>query len=110
MSVLIPDFSVSKMGSRASQRAKLLYDCIDRHDLYVGYAEPGSRSKMNVTFHLKDDSLTSKLVEQSAKMGISGIAGYRSLGGLRVSIYNAVPLAWVEKLVEFLDQFAISNK
>jgi phosphoserine aminotransferase len=101
---------VATISERAEQRATLLYDCIDRNDLYVGYADKNSRSKMNVTFHLKNDSLTAQLIEEAGKLGISGLAGYRTMGGLRVSLYNAVPVAWVKSLVEFLDQFASKHR
>ena len=101
---------VAQMSIRANQRAKLLYDCIDRNELYVGYAEENSRSSMNVTLHLKKDSLTAKLIQEASNRGISGLSGYRTMGGLRISLYNAAPVAWVEALVEFLEQFAIEHQ
>jgi phosphoserine aminotransferase len=101
---------VEAMEELANKRAKLLYDCIDRHDLYVGYANKESRSKMNVTLNLTKDELTGQLIEEAGKLNISGIAGYRTMGGLRISLYNACPVEWVEKLVEFMDQFAIKHK
>jgi phosphoserine aminotransferase len=97
---------VKAMETLAEKRAKLVYDCIDRHELYVGYANKQSRSWMNVTLHLKDDSRINPFLEAAKKRELSGLAGYRSLGGLRFSLYNACTIEAVEKLVEFMDEFA----
>jgi len=97
---------ISEMSRRAEARAALLYSCIDRHPLYRGYADPESRSEMNVTFHLATPDRTEALIAEAEKRGLKTIKGYRTLGGIRVSLYNAMPLEGVQELVSFLDEFA----
>jgi phosphoserine aminotransferase len=97
---------VAEMERRAHERAQLLYDCLDRHEVFVPFAAPDSRSLMNITFHLKDPALTEQLISKAEECGISGIKGYRTMGGLRVSMYNAMPLDSVRALVDFLETFA----
>ncbi len=97
---------VSAMQKLAETRSKLLYDCIDRNPEYTGYVQREDRSQMNVTFHLRDDARTAEFIEKADARGLNGIAGYRTMGGMRVSIYNAFPVAGVEELVRFMDEFA----
>ena len=65
---------------------------------------------MNVTFRLPSDELTDKFVKGAKELGLSDLKGHRSVGGIRASIYNAMPVAGVEKLREFMDEFAAANK
>ncbi|TXT55111.1 MAG: Phosphoserine aminotransferase [Candidatus Thorarchaeota archaeon] len=88
------------------EKAKLLYDVIDRSNgFYRGHARPDSRSLMNVTFTLESDELEAKMVAEGAKRDLIGLKGHRSIGGMRASIYNAMPLEGVEKLAEFMKEF-----
>lgn len=87
------------------EKAALLYDEIDRDDFYYGTAEPASRSLMNVTFRLKEESLEKAFLEESKKADMSGLKGHRSVGGFRASIYNACPKEGVEALVSFMQEF-----
>ena len=92
------------------KKAKLLYDFLDNSDgYYIGAAEKDSRSKMNVTFTFKNRDLESKAIEEAKTHGLIGIKGHRSVGGMRASIYNAVPYEGVEALVKFLDNFKKNN-
>ncbi len=92
------------------EKAKLLYDTIDEmSDFYVGVVDKNSRSLMNVTFRIKDESLEAKFVEEAKENNIIGIKGHRSVGGLRASIYNAMPIKGVKALVEFMKEFARKN-
>ncbi len=92
------------------EKAKLLYDAIDEmSDFYVGVVEKNSRSLMNVTFRIRNESLEAKFVEEAKKNDIIGIKGHRSVGGLRASIYNAMPIEGVKTLVDFMKNFAIKN-
>ena len=97
---------LAAMGEANAKKAALLYDAIDSSDgFYRGHAEKGSRSRMNVTFRLPSESLEADFVAQAKERGLSGIKGHRSVGGMRASIYNAMPLAGVEKLAAFMEEF-----
>lgn len=88
------------------QKAGLLYDLFDSSDFYNGTAETASRSIMNVPFRLPSEELEKKLIANATAAGFAGLKGHRSVGGLRASIYNALPLEGVEKLVDYLKDFA----
>jgi phosphoserine aminotransferase len=87
------------------EKAKLLYDTIDRSGFYRGTAEKDSRSLMNVTFRLPTEELEAKFVAEAQKAGLGGLKGHRSVGGCRASIYNATGLDAMEALVEFMTDF-----
>ena len=91
------------MEKRNVEKAGLLYDFLDRSKLFKGCAEKGSRSIMNVTFVTGDKDLDAKFVKEAADAGFVNLKGHRSVGGMRASIYNAMPRAGVEKLVEFME-------
>jgi phosphoserine aminotransferase len=94
----------------AAAKAALLYDAIDASDgFYAGHAEPGSRSIVNVTFRLPRDELDARFVAQAAERGLAGLKGHRSVGGIRASIYNAMPTEGVEELAGFMAAFASSR-
>lgn len=94
------------MARLNQQKADLIYGVLDdRADVYVGHAQRDSRSQMNVTFKLRDEDRTSALLAAATERGIVGLKGHRSVGGLRASIYNAVPLEDVEVLVDLLKTF-----
>ncbi len=87
-------------------RAGLLYGALDElSDYYRAPVEKGSRSRMNVVFRLPSEDLEKQFVAEAAKQNMVGLAGHRSTGGIRASLYNAVPLEWVEKLVAFMRAF-----
>lgn len=101
---------VTQIEKMNEQKAALLYETIDQSDgFYTGHAEKDSRSLMNVTFTLKNDDLTSSFLQEAAESGFIGLPGHRSVGGCRASIYNAVPLEHVEKLVNFMSEFRRRN-
>ncbi|HWB12384.1 MAG TPA: 3-phosphoserine/phosphohydroxythreonine transaminase [Pirellulales bacterium] len=88
-------------------KAKLLYDVIDEsRGFYRGHAQPDGRSLMNVTFRLPDDDTQSEFLKQAKSRGLVELKGHRSVGGIRASIYNAMPIEGVEKLRDFMRQFA----
>jgi phosphoserine aminotransferase len=98
------------MEERNREKAKLLYDVIDTHgDFYKGHAQPDCRSMMNVTFTLPDDQLQAKFVSQAAQHDLATLKGHRSVGGIRASIYNAMPREGVESLASFMKDFASKN-
>ncbi len=101
---------LDKMRQRNHYKASLLYDAIDASGgFYTGHAQPDCRSQMNVTYRLPSDELTEKFVKGAKEQGLSDLKGHRSVGGIRASIYNAMPVAGVEKLRQFMDEFAKSN-
>jgi len=87
------------------QKAALLYGLIDGSAFYSGVAHPDHRSTMNVTFRLPSEELEQRFVSEAEAAGLYALAGHRSVGGIRASIYNPMPLAGVETLVEFMRSF-----
>ena len=98
------------MKQRNIEKANILYDYLDSQDFYIAPALKDSRSIMNVTFKTKDPALDEKFVALAKENNIVNIKGHRSVGGMRASIYNAMPKAGVEALVEFMKKFAEENK
>jgi phosphoserine aminotransferase len=90
-------------------KSEALYELLDRSDFYRSPVSPGSRSKMNIVFRLPSEDLEAKFIKEAAQNGMSGLKGHRSVGGIRASIYNAMPLAGVEKLIDFMIQFEKDN-
>jgi phosphoserine aminotransferase len=98
------------MGDRTQRKAKLLYDAIERHaGFYRAPVEKESRSAMNVVFRLPSEELEKRFVAEAKTAQMIGLKGHRSVGGIRVSLYNGVEPAWVETLVGFMDEFARTN-
>ena len=91
------------------KKANLLYDYLDSQDYYIAPVKKDSRSMMNVTFVTGDADLDKKFATEAAKAGLKNLKGHRSVGGMRASIYNAMPYAGVEKLVAFMKDFAAAN-
>ena len=91
------------------RKAAMLYDCIDNSKLFTCAAEKGSRSDMNVTFRSASEELDAKFVAEATAAGFTNLKGHRSVGGMRASIYNAMPVEGVEKLVDFIKAFDKNN-
>lgn len=101
---------LSAMAAHNQQKAALVYAAIDAApEFYRGHAEPGSRSLMNLTFRLPSEELTDKFVKQAKAHGMDGLKGYRTVGGIRASMYNAFPLAGARVLSDFMADFARKN-
>jgi phosphoserine aminotransferase len=101
---------VSWIEKRNRDKAKMLYDVIDGSGgFYKGHADTDSRSLMNVTFRLPTEELEQKCVAEGLQNGLIGLKGHRSVGGMRASIYNAMPVEGVQKLCEFLKEFQEKN-
>ena len=102
---------VEKVEETNSQKANAIYQAIDESEgFYNGHAEKESRSNMNITFTLPSDELTKLFLQESRDAGFVGLAGHRSIGGCRASIYNAVPLEHCLKLSEFMYNFKNKHK
>ena len=92
-----------------ARKADKLYAEIDRTGFYRAHAQPGSRSRMNVTFRLPGEELEKRFAKEATAAGLDGLKGHRSVGGLRASIYNAFPEAGVDALVSFMREFEKRN-
>ena len=97
------------MAERNRAKAELLYGAIDGSGFYSNPVDPDARSWMNVPFLVPDGALEKPFVAQAAEAGLSGLAGHRSVGGMRASIYNAMPLEGVQALVDFMTEFERKN-
>ena len=97
---------VAAMESRAIEKSSLLYAAIDANDLYVNRIAPRSRSRMNVPFWLRDESLNDAFLAGAKERGLLALKGHKSVGGMRASLYNAVPVEGVQALVSWLNEFA----
>ncbi len=97
------------MKKMNEEKAKILYDYLDNQDYYIAPVKPESRSMMNVTFVTGNPDLDKKFAKEAAEAGLKNLKGHRSVGGMRASIYNAMPREGVEKLVEFMADFAKKN-
>ncbi|MBK8698645.1 MAG: 3-phosphoserine/phosphohydroxythreonine transaminase [Saprospiraceae bacterium] len=93
------------MAQRNEAKARLIYDEIDRNQLFYGHAVPEDRSQMNVCFRLHDESLEAEFLKRCAEKGLDGLKGHRSVGGFRASIYNAMDLEGIQKLVDLMQDF-----
>ena len=91
------------------EKAAILYDYLDQSKLFNGTAKKGFRSLMNVPFVTGNPELDAKFIAEAKAAGIENIKGHRSVGGMRASIYNAMPKAGVEALVQFMDKFEREN-
>lgn len=92
------------------EKAKILYDFLDQSKMFTSSVEKKYRSIMNVTFTTSSDELNAKFVAEAEKEGLCALKGHRSVGGMRASIYNAMPIEGVKKLVEFMERFEKNNK
>ncbi len=107
---ILAEGGVAALEARNAAKAALLYGAIDGSGgFYRGCADAASRSHMNVTFRLPSAALEARFVEEAAAEGLDGLAGHRSFGGVRASIYNAMPLAGCEALASFMRDFARSR-
>ena len=100
---------LAAMERENEEKAKLLYDAIDKSDFYRGHADADARSMMNVTFRLPSEELEKKFATEATAQGLDGLKGHRSVGGIRASIYNAFPREGVEVLVSFMKDFESKN-
>ncbi|MBQ8742438.1 MAG: 3-phosphoserine/phosphohydroxythreonine transaminase [Clostridia bacterium] len=97
------------MKEKNVKKAALLYDYLDSQDYYIAPVQKDSRSMMNVTFVTGVEEIDKKFPKEAAAAGLVNLKGHRSVGGMRASIYNAMPIEGVEALVEFMKKFAAEN-
>jgi phosphoserine aminotransferase len=106
---LIKTGGLEAIGTVNARKAGKLYAEIDRSGFYRAHAQPGSRSRMNVTFRLPSEDLEKRFAKEATAAGLDGLKGHRSVGGMRASIYNAFPEAGVDALVQFMQEFEKRN-
>lgn len=98
------------MKAKNEKKAKILYDYLDQSEMFKGTVVKEARSLMNVPFVTGDKDLDAKFVKEATEAGFVNLKGHRTVGGMRASIYNAMPIEGVEKLVEFMKKFEAENK
>ncbi|MBQ5890765.1 MAG: 3-phosphoserine/phosphohydroxythreonine transaminase [Clostridia bacterium] len=101
---------LEKMKELNEKKARLLYDFLDSSEMFRGTVVAEDRSLMNVPFVTGNDELDAKFVKEATAAGFVNLKGHRSVGGMRASIYNAMPIEGVEKLVDFMKAFEAANK
>lgn len=100
---------IDAMDKLNEKKCRILYDYLDSSKLFKPVARKDSRSRMNVTFRTGNEELDAKFVKEASALGMSNLKGHRATGGMRASIYNAMPIEGVEKLVEFMAKFEAEN-
>lgn len=98
------------MKERNEQKAKILYDYLDQSAMFRGTVAPKDRSLMNIPFVTGDADLDAKFIAEASAAGFKNLKGHRTVGGMRASLYNAMPQEGVVKLVEFMDAFEKNNR
>jgi phosphoserine aminotransferase len=101
---------LEEMKKHNEKKAGVLYDYLDQSEMFKGTVVKEDRSLMNVPFVTGNDELDAKFVKEAKAAGFENLKGHRSVGGMRASIYNAMPIEGVEKLVEFMKNFEAENK
>jgi phosphoserine aminotransferase len=102
---LLAQGGVAAIEARNIAKAKLLYDCLDRSEFYLSPVRREDRSRMNVPFKLSDASLDEVFLQGAKERGMVQLKGHRAVGGMRASIYNAMPIEGVQTLVGYLEHF-----
>ena len=97
------------MKERNEKKAKVLYDFLDESKLFKGTVVKEDRSLMNVPFVTGDADLDAKFVKEAKEAGFENLKGHRTVGGMRASIYNAMPAEGIDKLVDFMEKFRKEN-
>ena len=97
------------MKEHNEKKAKILYDFLDQSKLFKGTVVPKDRSLMNVPFVTGDEALDAKFVAEAKEAGFENLKGHRTVGGMRASIYNAMPIEGVQALVDFMKKFEEAN-
>ena len=106
---ILKDGGISAIEKNNIEKAQKLYDCIDASNMFSCPVEKEDRSRMNVIFVTGNADLDKKFVSEAKGQGLYNLAGYRTLGGMRASIYNAMPMEGIDTLVEFMKQFEKAN-
>ena len=98
-----------EMGKRSKERAELLYDTLDNLPLFKTNIAKEDRSEMNAVFFIEDETLQNLFLDECKQAGFIGVKGYRTVGGVRVSMYNALPLSSVVAMTDLMKAFALKH-
>jgi len=109
MKWILDQGGIDKVEAVNKKKADLIYKTLDGTDFFKATADSKSRSIMNITFRLPSEDLEKKFIADATAAGMAGLKGHRSVGGVRASIYNAMPLEGVESLVDFMQIFEKQN-
>jgi phosphoserine aminotransferase len=101
---------VKEMEKINDRKAAIIYDVLDSSSFYRGTVQKDSRSRMNIPFRLPTEELEAEFLSQANKSNLKGLKGHRSVGGMRASIYNAMPMEGVQKLADFMADFEKAHK
>jgi phosphoserine aminotransferase len=102
---IIKQGGLETLHKRNVEKAQIVYDVLDRSKFYTGHARPDSRSLMNVTFRTPDVKLDELFVAEALKNGMDNLKGHRATGGMRASMYNAMPREGCKALADFMREF-----
>jgi phosphoserine aminotransferase len=102
---LLGEGGVEAIEQRNVAKAALLYDYLERTDFYSNPVDRADRSRMNIPFRLRDEALDAEFLKGAEQNGMLQLKGHRSVGGMRASIYNAMPVAGVQALVDYMREF-----
>jgi phosphoserine aminotransferase len=102
---LIAEGGVAEMARRNALKAQMVYDTLDASSFYRTQVDPAARSKMNIPFYLPEDRLYEPFLQGAQAAGLLNLKGHKAVGGLRASLYNAMPLEGAMHLVEYLKAF-----
>jgi phosphoserine aminotransferase len=97
---------VAALEKRNIEKAALLYEALDADGFYQNRVAPACRSRMNIPFFLRDESLNEQFLAGAKQRGLLQLKGHKSVGGMRASLYNAMPVDGVRALVDYLNEFA----
>ena len=100
---------LTEMQKRNEEKAAVLYNYLDQSKMFKGTVRPEDRSLMNVPFVTDSEELNAKFIKEATAAGFVSLKGHRTVGGMRASIYNAMPIEGVQKLVEFMAKFEKEN-
>ena len=100
---------VAAMDACRRERSRLVYEVLDNSRLYKAHAEPGSRSCMNVTFRTGSEELDAEFVKGAAARGLLNVKGHRLTGGMRASLYNAMPIEGAAALAQYMKDFEVAH-
>jgi len=98
------------MAKIKAEKSKYLYDVLDDSEMFIGCAEKAARSDMNVTFRTASEELDAQFIKEAKAAGFDTLKGHRAVGGMRASIYNAMPIEGTQKLAAFMRDFEVKNK
>ena len=106
----IPIVGLESMAEAAHAKSDLVYKALDHSELYIPFADEKHRSQMNITFTLTDRKLEKIFLDEALQRGLYALKGHRDVGGIRASVYNAMPMDGVNELIRFMKEFEAKHR